>query len=116
MKLQRGQELRQLVIYPSGGLASDEELLYFVLGTIVVDMECVEMLGLITARSSHIPEPCAARDRASARHPVMMCTLRLRPHRALRYVYYICFVRYVCYTWYTKCPHWLRFVRDSQEK
>ena len=46
--------------------ASGEELLCFVLDVIVVDMECVEKLRLITAQSSHIPEPCAARDRASA--------------------------------------------------
>ena len=39
---------------------------FCVLGAIVVDMECVEKLGLITVQSSHIPEPCAARDRASA--------------------------------------------------
>jgi len=52
-----------------GGLdcaASGEELLYFVIDAIVVDMECVEKLGLITVQSSHIPEPCAVHDHASA--------------------------------------------------
>ena len=52
-----------------GGLdcsASGEELLCFVLVAIVVDMECVKKLGLITVQISHIPEPCVARDRASA--------------------------------------------------
>jgi hypothetical protein len=45
---------------------SREELVCSVLDAVVVDMECVEKLGLITVQSSHIPEPCAARDRASA--------------------------------------------------
>ena len=46
--------------------ASGEELPCFVLDVVVVGMEYVEKLGLITSQSSHIPEPCAARDRASA--------------------------------------------------
>jgi len=72
MKLQGGQELRQSVIYPSGGLVvltarrMVKNYCFCVLGATVVDMECVEKLGLITVQSSHIPEPCAVRDRASA--------------------------------------------------
>ena len=40
---------------------SGEELLCFVSDGIVVDIECVEKLGLVTVRSSHIPETCAGR-------------------------------------------------------
>jgi len=71
MKLQAGRELRQSAFYPSGGsVVLDARRLvknccFCVLGAIVVDMECVEKLGLITAQSSHIPDPCAARYRAS---------------------------------------------------
>jgi len=68
----RTQAVGNLPQWRLGGLdcsASGEELLCFVLDAIVVHMECVEKLGLITVQSSHIPEPCAARD------PVMRCTL-----------------------------------------
>ena len=72
MKLQGGRELRQSVIYPSGGsvvLAARrlvKNCRFCVLGAALVDMECVKKLGLITVQSSHIPGPCDARDRASA--------------------------------------------------
>ena len=65
----RTQAVGNLPQWRLGGLecsASGEELLCFVLDAIVVDMECGEKLGLITVQSSHIPEPCAALDRASA--------------------------------------------------
>ena len=81
MKLQGGRELRQSVIYPSGGsvVLTARRLVknwrFSVLDTNVMDMEWVEKLGLITVHSSHIPEPCAAHDRASAWLPVMRCTL-----------------------------------------
>ena len=70
-KLQGGPELRWSAIHPSGGFVvlTARRLvknLCFVFDEIVVDMECVEKLGLITVQSSHIPEPCTARDRASA--------------------------------------------------
>ena len=52
-----------------GGLdcsGSGGNLPCFVLDATVMNMECVEKLGLITVQSSYIPEPRAARDRASA--------------------------------------------------
>jgi len=63
MKLQGGRELRRSVNSPA---SVEEELPCFVLNAIVVDMQCVEKLGLITVQSSHIPEPCAVRNRTSA--------------------------------------------------
>ena len=74
----RTQAVGNLPQWRLGGLhcsASGEELLCFVIDAIVVDMECVEKLGLITVPNSHIPEPCAARDRAAALRPVMRYTL-----------------------------------------
>ena len=65
----RTQAVGNLRQWRLGGLdcsAPGEKLLCFVLNAIVVDMECVEKLGLITVQSSHIPKPCAARDLASA--------------------------------------------------
>ena len=73
----RTQAVGNLTQWRLGGLecsASGEELLCFVLDAIVVDMECVEKLGLITVQRSRIPEPCAALDRVSACHPVVRCT------------------------------------------
>ena len=66
MKLQGGREIRQSVIYPRGGsvVLTARRLVKnccsSVLGANVVDMECVEKLGLITVQSSHFlnPVPC----------------------------------------------------------
>ena len=54
----RTQAVGNLPQWRFGGLdrsSSGEELLCFVLDAIVVDMECVEKLGLITVQSFHIP-------------------------------------------------------------
>ena len=72
MKLQGGPELRRSVICPRGGSVVlttrclVKNYCSSVLDAIVVDMDFVEKLGLITVQSSHIPGPCAARDRTSA--------------------------------------------------
>jgi len=45
---------------------SGEELMCSLFEMTFMNIECVENLGLITVQSSHIPELCAMRDRASA--------------------------------------------------
>jgi hypothetical protein len=72
MKLQRGRELKQSVIYPGGGSVVLTagclvmNCLCYRLEMVVMNTEIGENLGLITVQSSHIPELCAARDGASA--------------------------------------------------
>ena len=68
-RMARTQAVGNLPQWRFSGLdcsASGEEPLCFVSDVTVVDMDCVEKLGLITVQISRIPEPCAVRDRASA--------------------------------------------------